>query len=257
MVGNSQWTPELSRRWDQEIVRYPDPAVEVLSPRFRAYRIGNAAVERLYTGARWAEGPVWFGDLRSLIFSDIPNNRMLRYCEVTGKVTLFRQPSNYSNGNTRDRQGRLLTCEHLTRRVTRTEHDGSLTVLLDRFERQIPQCPKRCGCSFRRRRLVYRSWIWNFGVVRGRASGSRTTHAGLPAGYRNRCSYGGSRRSGQAQRAVLFPGRVAAVHFRQWYLPRPGWTGSHPGLRGNGRPEVAWRPGFRRYGSRSSGWHAD
>ena len=134
MVGNSQWTPELSRRWDQGIARYPDPAVEVLDPRFRAYRIGNTAIERLYTGARWAKGPVWFGDSRSLIFSDIPNNRMLRYCEVTGGVTLFRQPSNYSNGNTRDRQGRLITCEHLSRRITRTEYDGSLTVLLDRFD---------------------------------------------------------------------------------------------------------------------------
>ena len=134
MAGNSQWTPDLSRRWDQGIARYPDPAVEVLDPRFGAYRIGNAAVERLYTGTRWAEGPVWFGDMRSLVFSDIPNNRMLRYCEVTGEVTLFRQPSNYSNGNTRDRQGRLVSCEHLTRRVTRTEHDGSLTVLLDSFE---------------------------------------------------------------------------------------------------------------------------
>ena len=128
------WTPELSRRWDEGIVRYPDPAVEVLDPRFGAYRLGNAAVERLYTGARWAEGPVWFGDFRSLVFSDIPNNRMLRYCEVTDEVTLFRQPSNYSNGNTRDLQGRLITCEHLTRRVTRTEHNGSLTVLLDRFD---------------------------------------------------------------------------------------------------------------------------
>ena len=257
MVGNSQWTPELSRRWDQEIVRYPDPAVEVLSPRFRAYRIGNAAVERLYTGARWAEGPVWFGDLRSLIFSDIPNNRMLRYCEVTGKVTLFRQPSNYSNGNTRDRQGRLLTCEHLTRRVTRTEHDGSLTVLLDRFDGKSLNAPNDV--------VVHSDGaVWftdpGYGILvsyEGERSGSRTTHAGLPAGYRNWCSYGGSRRSGQAQRAVLFPGRVAAVHFRQRYLPRPGWTRSHPGLRGNGRPEVAWRPGFRRYGSRSSGWHAD
>lgn len=134
MADNSQWTPELRRRWDQGITRYPDPAVEALDPRFRAYRIGNAAVERLYTGARWAEGPVWFGDMRSLVFSDIPNNRMLRYCEVTGEVTLFRQPSNYSNGNTRDRQGRLVSCEHLTRRVTRTEHDGTLTVLLDSFE---------------------------------------------------------------------------------------------------------------------------
>ena len=133
-MADDAWTAELRRRWDEGIVRYPDPAVEVLDPRFGAYRLGNAAVERLYTGARWAEGPVWFGDFRSLVFSDIPNNRMLRYCEVTDEVTLFRQPSNYSNGNTRDRQGRLITCEHLTRRVTRTEHDGSLTVLLDRFD---------------------------------------------------------------------------------------------------------------------------
>ena len=134
MAIESEWTPELSRRWDQGIVRYPDPAVEVVDSRFLAYRIGNAAVDRLYTGARWAEGPVWFGDSRSLVFSDIPNNRMLRYCETTNEVTLFRQPSNYSNGNTRDRQGRLITCEHLSRRVTRTEYDGTLTVLLDSFE---------------------------------------------------------------------------------------------------------------------------
>ena len=134
MVGNSEWTTELSRRWDQEIVRYPDPAVEVLDPRFLAYRIGNTAIERLFTGTRWAEGPVWFGDFRSLVFSDIPNNRMLRYCELTGEVTLFRQPANFSNGNTRDLQGRLITCEHLSRRITRTDHDGSQTVLLDRFD---------------------------------------------------------------------------------------------------------------------------
>ena len=134
MVGDSHWTPELSRRWDEGIVRYPDPAVEVLDARFGAYRLGNAAVERLYTGARWMEGPVWFGDSRSLVFSDIPNNRMLRYSEVTNEVTLFRMPSNNGNGNTRDRQGRLITCEHLTRRVTRTEHDGRITVLMDSFE---------------------------------------------------------------------------------------------------------------------------
>ena len=134
MASESQWTPELSQRWDQGIVRYPDPAVEVLDPRFRPYRIGNSAIERLFTGARWTEGPVWFGEFRSLLFSDIPNNRMLRYCEVTGEVTVFRQPSNNSNGNTRDRQGRLVTCEHLTRRVTRTEHDGTITVLMDSYE---------------------------------------------------------------------------------------------------------------------------
>src|SRR5450755_444167 len=107
-------------------VHYPDPAVEVVDPRFAKYVIGDAAVERLYTGCRWAEGPVWFGDGRYLLWSDIPNNRILRWLEDTGEVSVFRQPSNYSNGNTRDRQGRLVTCEHDSRRVTRTEYDGAI-----------------------------------------------------------------------------------------------------------------------------------
>ncbi len=80
-------------------VVYPDPAIEVVDPRFAKYRVGNAAVERLYTGTRWAEGPVWFADGRYLLFSDIPNNRMLRWAEETGEVSVFRSPSNYSNGN--------------------------------------------------------------------------------------------------------------------------------------------------------------
>ncbi len=115
-------------------VGYPDPAVEVIDPRFGKYKVINAAVERLYVGTRWAEGPVWFGDGRYLLFSDIPNNRMLRWLEDTGEVSVFRNLSNYSNGNSRDRQGRLLTCEHDTRRVTRTEYDGTITVLMDRFQ---------------------------------------------------------------------------------------------------------------------------
>ena len=115
-------------------VVYPDPAVEVVDARFTKYKVINAAVERLYTGTRWAEGPVWFGDGRYLLFSDIPNNRILRWLEETGEVSVFRSPSNYSNGNTRDRQGRLLTCEHDARRLTRTEHDGTITVLMDRFQ---------------------------------------------------------------------------------------------------------------------------
>lgn len=116
------------------IARYPDPAVKVLDARFEACRVRLAAVERLATGFRWAEGPTWFGDLRSLIWSDIPNNRMLRWDEESGAVSVFRKPSNYANGNARDRQGRLVTCEHDARRVTRTEYDGSLTVLLDRYD---------------------------------------------------------------------------------------------------------------------------
>ena len=120
-------------------VVYPDPAIEVLDPRFAKYDVGDAAVERLYTGARWAEGPVWFADGRYLLFSDIPNNRMLRWLEETGEVSVFRSPSNYSNGNYRDRQGRLLTCEHDTRRVTRTEYDGTITVLMDALSGQEAQ----------------------------------------------------------------------------------------------------------------------
>jgi gluconolactonase len=115
------------------ITRYPDPSVRSLDPRFDAYRLGSAAVERLWTGARWTEGPVYFGDARCLLFSDIPNNRMLRWDETDGSVSVFRADSHNSNGNTRDLEGRLLTCEHDTRRVTRTEYDGAITVLADSY----------------------------------------------------------------------------------------------------------------------------
>ena len=112
--------------------RYPDPRIEVLDKRF-VYKQGNAAIERIATGFRWAEGPVWFGDHGCLIFSDIPNNRMMRWQESDGRLSVFRTPSHYTNGNTRDRQGRLISCEHDSRRLTRTELDGSVTVLIDRF----------------------------------------------------------------------------------------------------------------------------
>lgn len=127
-------TPLPADRWPQAPVRYPDPAVRVLDPRFAPYRLNNAAVERIATGFRWAEGPVWFGDLRCLLWSDIPNDRIMRWVEETGQVSVFRRPSHNANGHTRDRQGRLVSCEHDTRRVTRTEHDGTVTVLMDRFE---------------------------------------------------------------------------------------------------------------------------
>lgn len=107
---------------------------EVLDPRFRDCIIGTARVERLWTGGRWLEGPAWFAAGRYLVFSDIPENRMMRFDETSGAVSTFRQPSNNCNGNTVDTLGRLMTCEHLTRRVTRTEFDGSVTVLADRFE---------------------------------------------------------------------------------------------------------------------------
>jgi gluconolactonase len=113
---------------------YPDPAIHVLEQRFERYVQKTAAVERLATGFRWAEGPVWFGDGRYLLCSDIPNNRIVKWDEETARLSIFRKPSNYANGNTRDRHGRIITCEHGGRRVTRTEYDGSITVLIDRFE---------------------------------------------------------------------------------------------------------------------------
>ncbi len=118
----------------QRVVRYPDAAIVSVDPLFGKYRIGNAAIERLWTGARWAEGPVWFGDGRFLLFSDIPNNRVLRWTEENGEVSVFRSPSNNANGHTRDREGRLISCEHDSRRITRTELDGTITVLIEKFQ---------------------------------------------------------------------------------------------------------------------------
>ena len=128
-------------------MRYPDPLVHVLDPAFEKYRIRLAAVERLATGFRWTEGPVWFGDGRFLLFNDIPNNRTMKWEEETGAVSVFRKPSNNANGNTRDRQGRLVTCEHDARRVTRTEHDGTITVVCDRFDGKPLSSPNDVVCK--------------------------------------------------------------------------------------------------------------
>jgi gluconolactonase len=114
--------------------RYPDPAVQVLDASFNQYRWPLASVEQLASGCRWSEGPVYVGDGRYVLWSDIPNDRILKWEEETGAVSVFRKTSHNSNGNTRDRQGRLVTCEHRGRRVTRTEYDGSITVLMDHYQ---------------------------------------------------------------------------------------------------------------------------
>jgi len=107
---------------------------ETLDPRFSACLVHCERVERLWTGGRWCEGPAWFAAHRTLVWSDIPNNRMLRYDEINGTVGIFRQPANNANGNTVDREGRLITCEHLTRRVVRVEHNGAQAILADRWQ---------------------------------------------------------------------------------------------------------------------------
>jgi len=117
----------------QPSARYPDPNVVSVDPMFDRYRLPLAKVERLATGMRWSEGPVWLGDVGALIWSDVPGNCMYRWDEATGLTSAFRRPSSHANGNTRDRQGRLITCEHLARRVVRTEYDGRITVLADAF----------------------------------------------------------------------------------------------------------------------------
>jgi gluconolactonase len=130
--GEMHWRPSQ---------RYPDPAVQIIDQSFARYRLNLAAVERIAHGFRWAEGPVWFGDGRYLLWSDIPNNRIMKWEEETGAVSVFRKPSGFANGNTRDRQGRLVTCEHGGRRVTRTEYDGTFSVIADRFEGKALNSP--------------------------------------------------------------------------------------------------------------------
>jgi gluconolactonase len=120
--------------------RYPDPHVISLDPSFDSLTIFSAAVERLYTGCRWAEGPVYFGDGRYLLWSDIPNQQILKWEEETGAVSVYRKPSNFANGNTRDRHGRLVTCEH-GRRLTRTEYDGNITLLADSYQNRPLNSP--------------------------------------------------------------------------------------------------------------------
>jgi gluconolactonase len=127
--------------------RYPDPSVEVLDDAFRELRLYSASVEQLFTGCRWAEGPVWFGDGRYLLFSDIPNNRILRWDDASGVTSVFRAPADNANGHARDGQGRLVSCEHLTRRITRTEYDGRISVLAERFDGKRLNSPNDIVCA--------------------------------------------------------------------------------------------------------------
>ncbi len=135
-LGTLAAAPLLARDFgkDAEPVRYPEPDVIALTDRFKKIKIGNAAIERLHTGLRWAEGPAWSGSGQYLVWSDIPNDRQMRWVPDDGHVSVLHQPSNYANGNTFDLQGRLISCEHRTRRVVRYELNGEVTVLADKFE---------------------------------------------------------------------------------------------------------------------------
>src|ERR1051325_10668605 len=198
MTTESAWSPSL---------RYPDPSLQVLDPSFAKYRLPLASVERLATGMRWSEGPVYFGDARCVLWSDIPNNRIMRWDEDTGATSVYRQPSNNANGNTRDRQGRLVTCEHDARRVTRTEHDGTITVLMDKFDGKPLNSPND---------IVVKSddsiWFTDppFGIL-----GNYEGHVATPELPTNVYRLHGRDRRGQSpERTLLLAGREPDVHRR-------------------------------------------
>src|ERR1043166_5907802 len=197
-------TPKAFAAWEAS-ERYPDPSVQVLDPAFNKYRLLLASVERLYTGARWSEGPVWMGDWRCLLWSDIPNNRILRWDEETGRTSVYRKPSNNANGNTRDRQGRLVTCEHDARRVTRTEPDGTITVLIDKFDKQAAQLAERHRGQVRRLDLVLRSPVRHPRQLRGPCGNARAADQRLPARSADKKGDGRRRRRLPPQRACPPP----------------------------------------------------
>jgi len=133
---------QADRDWSgKNPVRYPDPDIIALDKRFNKYKIGNTPIKRLYTGTLWSEGPAWDSVGRYLVWSDIPNDRQLRWLEDDGHVSTMRHPSGYSNGNTFDWEGRQLSCEHGNRRVVRYEHNGSVTVIADKWNGKILNAP--------------------------------------------------------------------------------------------------------------------
>jgi gluconolactonase len=137
-MSNDTWVPSQ---------RYPDHRIRAITPEFDQYRLPLAKVERLATGYRWCEGPVWFGDSRSLVWSNVPGDCMYRWDEQSGDAQVFRKPSGNANGNTRDKQGRLLTCQHLQRSITRTEYVGSITTLASEFEGKRLNSPNDIVCK--------------------------------------------------------------------------------------------------------------
>lgn len=126
---------ETPRDWSgKNPVRYPDPDIVALDKRFEKYKIGNTPIQRLCTGMLWAEGPAWSGEGKYVVWSDIPNNRQMRWIDDDGHVSTFRKPAGYSNGNTFDFEGRQISFEHGNRRVVRYDHTGKVTVLADKFQ---------------------------------------------------------------------------------------------------------------------------
>lgn len=175
---------------------------EVYDPAFGAYVLGNAPVKRLATGFDWVEGPVWFGDLQCLLFSDIPSNRILRWTE--DGVTTFRSPSNYANGHARDRQGRLVSCENGTRRVTRTGWDGTVTVVADGFDGKPLNSPNDVIAARDGNLWFSDLHLRDHDQLRSISGGAGTSLRGLPGGPLGQ-DRAGDHRHGLPERSGLQP----------------------------------------------------
>ncbi len=191
--------------------RYPDPRIVAVDDSFRRYMLASAKVERIASGFRWAEGPVWFGDMRMLLWSDIPNNAIMRWDEISGETSVFRYPANYSNGHARDRQGRLISCEHDTRRITRTEYDGSVTVLADSYQGKRLNSPNDIVVKSDGTIWFYRPAIWHQRLLRRPQSNARIAAKRLLPGAGKPQTKRGIGRHKRAKWFVFLAGRKDPV----------------------------------------------
>ena len=223
-----------------------DSDFEILDPRFRHCVKTSARVEKLFEGCRWAEGPAYFPAHRSLVFSDVPADTMFRFDEASSEVGVFRRPSGYSNGNTADRQGRLVTCEHGNRRVTRTEQDGRITVLADRFEGKRLNSPND---------VVVHSdgsiWFTDpaYGIDSDYEGHAGTSEIGACHVYRIDAASGRGRdrrrRFRPPERARLLARRAAPLHRRHRREPSGERAAPYPRLRRGRRRAAHGRRGLR------------
>ena len=212
--GGHEFQPAALAQW-QPSQRYPDPVRQDHRSELRASTAWRwPRSSGIATGVRWSEGPVWFGDGRYLLWSDIPNNRIMKWDEETGAVSVFRKPSNNSNGNTRDRQGRLLTCEHDTRRVTRTEYDGTITVIADRFDGKPLNSPERHRLQVRRLDLVHRSAVRHPRLLRRPRRQAGAADQRLSRGSADRQARRRRRRRQPPNGLALLARRIEAVRRR-------------------------------------------
>ena len=207
----------------------PASFIETRDPRFNRLIHGNAGLDKLWSGGRWAEGPAYFPAGKYLVWSDIPNDRLMRWDETSGHVSVFEQPCRNQNGHTVDREGRLLACEHRGRCVSRIEFEGSRTILADQLRRQETQFAQRRGGEIRRLDLVHRSLLRHRQRLRGRCRPVRDRRLQrLPHRPRVGRRHPGRGRHGQAQRPRLLARRGDPLRRRHRPHPRPGL---HPEIR--------------------------